>query len=504
MRLLVFGAVFLAMALFAASGAQATTWLVSCTNGTVSNGTTVTNSATPLGSLLGMPGTPATISPAPVPGDTIKVGGTCAEDVTITTPQLLLINSSSNPEAVNGDGVQGQLEVARVTGITLLGLTLGSTSSTVTFASPSDQAQLYVHDGAGITVQYSVVENSSLFGILAAQSSTVSVLNSTVTTNGNGSNPQSTAGIRAINGSTVILAAPDQSPGASPTEVNSSHGDGVSLLNGSTLVAQDDTTIGSNNQGRQILIASGSSAHITGGSVDGFSCFTCLDTIDLVGGSLLRLDGGVQVLATAGDFAILASDGSGIITSGSTIAASTTAADVPIVDATDNSVIILAGGNTICSNSCDSSATGTAIQVDHVSTLTELPSAEFGYPAGAEAIFGDGIAQLQSTIDLGIGLVSSAPGLAWATSPNGISVAQNSSFRLEGGVAITGTVILAQGSNGFFNASAGGTNTVSGGVSCPFNFIPASHVTASSAVLSPAPTLASNFFSVAPNQCMKF
>jgi hypothetical protein len=509
---------------FVPCAAHATTWLVSCTNGTVSNGSSVVNDqATPLGSLLGMPGIPATLfPPGPLPGDTIKIGGTCTEDVTITTRQLTLVNHQDT-ESPNGDGVEGQLEIDGVTGIQLLGLTLGSTSATVTFSSASDQAQLYVHDGAEVTVQFSVVENSSLFGVLAARSSTVSVQNTTVTTNGSSTAP---AGIRASDGSTIILSAPN--PNATVSEVSSSHGDGISMMSGSSLVVQDFSQI-FNNSGRQISLLSGSAAHITGTRVDGNACtdpscsdgdcdsgYGCINasaclsncgaSIDIEGGSSVRLDGTEEVVALPGENGVLAGEGSGLVTSGSLIAATAVSSAVPVLQASYNSVIGLAGGNLICSNSCDSSTIGTAIQIDHVSTLTQLSPAMFGYPSAADQIFGNGSVQLQSTIDIGLG-----PSVALTWTPetgtaatDEINVSQNSSFRLDGGVTINGKVSLGQGSNGFVNASNTGTNSVTEGIICPFTAIPASHLAFSSGTLSPTPSLSDNYLSTEANTCLSF
>ncbi len=71
-----------------------------------------------------------------------------------------------------------------------------------------------------------------------------------------------------------------------------------------------------------------------------------------------------------------------------------------------------------------------------------------------------------STVDLGTGIQNSSPSITWTTGAGSISVAQNSSLRLQGGVQINGAIVLGQGSNGFFVELAGGTNAVSGGVSC--------------------------------------
>lgn len=114
---------------------------------------------------------------------------------------------------------------------------------------------------------------------------------------------------------------------------------------------------------------------------------------------------------------------------------------------------------------------------------------------------------MQSTMDLGKGLVSSGlstvPSLSWMTGTPGLTIKQNSSFRLQGGATISGPLNLTQSSNGFFNKSSGGTNTVTGGILCPFNTVPAAYVGGSTAV-SPTPSLASSLQSAAKNQCLPF
>ena len=78
-----------------------------------------------------------------------------------------------------------------------------------------------------------------------------------------------------------------------------------------------------------------------------------------------------------------------------------------------------------------------------------------------DTITGNGSVQIESNMELGTG----------GTTPSSwtgiITVAQNSSLRMDGGITVTGAVKLTQASNGFFNISNGGQNIVTGGVSCP-------------------------------------
>jgi hypothetical protein len=92
----------------------------------------------------------------------------------------------------------------------------------------------------------------------------------------------------------------------------------------------------------------------------------------------------------------------------------------------------------------------------------QQPGFLFGDPVAADTISGAGSVQVQSSMDLGQGLISpgSTPSLVWTLSGSQtINVQQNSSFRLSGGTSISGgNVKIAQGSNGFFNTGAGGVN----------------------------------------------
>ena len=124
----------------------------------------------------------------------------------------------------------------------------------------------------------------------------------------------------------------------------------------------------------------------------------------------------------------------------------------------DGSVVVSAGGNTIA----NTTPNATAINVTNASTFHQQTSAILGafFPPAADTITGGGVVQMQSNMELGTGV--SVP----STWTGGITVAQNSSFRMDGGMSISGIVTLSQGSNGFFNISAGGTNTVTGTVKC--------------------------------------
>ena len=176
----------------------------------------------------------------------------------------------------------------------------------------------------------------------------------------------------------------------------------------------------------------------------------------------------------------------------------------PTIQASGGSSVFLAGGNLICNGTISSDfctpGTGTAIQIDHVSALMDVAGqvADFNFPALGDVLFGSGSVQLQSTADLGTGNPGGSPSIMWTTGSGGITVLQNSSFRLQGGVQISGTVNLEQGSNAFFNKSRGGTNNVTS-ILCPFVSIPSAHVGGPNSLATPTLHLSGNMASTAAN-----
>ena len=465
-----------------------------------------------LGALLGTPAqrTASTIATSfgvtLSTGDTVKITGSCQQDVTITTPGLRITNATGS----GSDGVQGQIEVAGARQTVINGLLVGPNMNSGSFASAADQALVYAHDGASAIVQNSSLANSPRVGAFAANASQVLLLDTFIGGSG-ASVPDFEFGVGAlaIDGSSLVIDLPDSNP--TTTEIVSNHGGGIALFNGSSLVSTSavvSTEIIHANDGRQLFLTGGSSARLTGTHVGGDECDThCGSSIEAVGASSLRLDGLTSIGAVAGQSAVTLSGSSTLLASGTLMIVPAGAATI---EASYNSVVALAGGNTICNGSFNGStcidSTGTAFQIDHVSTLIDVPPEDFGYTAGQDAVFGGGTVQLQSTVDLGLGTVGgSTPSLAWNTGSGAIAISQNSSFRLDGGATVTGKVKLSQGSNGFFNVANGGTNTVTGGVSCPFTAMPAAHVVAPNAsALSPTPDLAIGFLSATANQCLPF
>jgi hypothetical protein len=507
--------------------ANATTWTVDCNAGTISNGVMTVasglNASNALGSLLGTPFGPGTVMPAPVANDTILINSLCTQDVTIRTSGLTLANPSGASATLNvNDGVVGQLELAGAANTVIDGLSLGPTTT-----AEGEVANLFVHDGAAVAVKESQVVNSPLIGIEVARSSGVALTDTAVTGNG-ASSPapgQTGMGILVENNSTLILG--DMS-GAKPATIENNTGSGVVVDDASSVIV-DAATI-SGNQMTQVTVLGASSGFMTGmttapGTVAPTTTIVApsggtFQAVFASGASTLDIEQGVVVTGNQTNSAILL-EGSSLLLNASLISsgagATNPAKSQATISGTANAVIALASGNSICFGTltvatppqCTLLDAGYAIQINHVSTLLQVGGSVLGYPVEADTVTGGGTVQLQSTVDLGIGVNGmSTPSLNWTTGSEEIGVSQNSSFRLEGGVVITGQVQLAQGSNGFFNRSQNPlVNTVSAGVLCAFTSIPASHVTISGPSLSPAisPPLATNMASatVSP-QCLAF
>jgi hypothetical protein len=510
------------------TAASNTVWQVDCSGGHIaSTGVVVTASTpvtNPLSSLLGKPSGPGTFTALPVAGDIIEITGICIDDVTVRTSDLAITNHAG-PDGTagdvgDGDGVRGQFEIASAQQITISGLLFGDFSGGFSFASGTDLATFFVHDGATVVAVHSDVVNSPGYGMLARRDAQVTLLDDRFIFNGFSSG---TPNVGVLTNSRVVFGADD---GSLSVLVDGSGGDGVLVSIGGSVIFNAANVAG--NGGHQISLQGGSSARLSSSNVtvglldvenSNDPCSTehgvaCLSAIEATGSSTVRIENGATVDASTDSgsvvSAVVVNQGSALLAHAASLLSAATAPST--VSATENSVIALAGGNTFCSGGCTASTTGNVVVLDHVSTLIQVAASLFGYTAAQDALFGNATVQLQSTVDLGLGLISSAPGLAWTlqnTPNNGITVAQNSSFRLQGGTTFSnsGGIQLEQGSNGFFNTSAGGTNVVSGGVICPFTNIASAHVVAPNTnALNPIPPIATSFDSAnaALHQCLPF
>ena len=515
MRLLRLGIAVLAPVLGSlATEAAAATYNVNCNTGVVSNAASQSLTAgTVLGAVLGTPGALATVRPAPASGDVVEITGICAEDVAVTVSGLTIANDGGLGSGFNsGDGVKGQFEVSGATGIVIDELLLGDTAP-VTLAA-ADVALLHAHDGASVTLSNAHVEFSPLLGVLAERSAVVALQNDQVSNNGGGALsdtlPRDNGGIEARDNGTVTLGAAD---GSAPVTVSNNPFDAVAAYRNSGIVIYNAALSG--NAAHQITVMSASAAFITVVPNDGLPTTTITapggapTAIQAIGTSTLRIDNGVAIVGATGAEAISVQGGSALLLQGSNVSAPGAG---PVIEASSGSVIALAGGNKICNGSfsgatCNAGA-GMAIEIDHVASLVQVNPADFGYTAAPELVTGTGTAILQSTIDLGRGIVASSPSLTWTMGSGAISVAQNSSFRLDGGVTISGQLKISQSSNGFFNLSQGGGNAVTA-ILCPFTSIPASHVAAGTAgapFVLPFPNPSTNFLATnkSTSQCLSF
>jgi hypothetical protein len=209
--------------------------------------------------------------------------------------------------------------------------------------------------------------------------------------------------------------------------------------------------------------------------------------IFVIGASSLQLkgatvDGVAGGITAGGTSTVLLRDSSVTNNSASTVA----------IEASFNSSVISAGGNTL------TNTMGNVVVIDHSSSLFENDGSNFGFAGAADGVTGKGLVLVQSSMQLGTG------GTTPSTWSGNITVQQNSSFAMAGGMAITGFVHLGQQSNGFFNMSLGGTNGVSSGVSCPATSgNPASHVSNPTAV-TPNVTVGSTEEMTTPPACLPF
>jgi hypothetical protein len=513
MTILRLGAAAIGIALAALAGAaDANTYDVNCNSGMVSGAASESFSATTvLGAVLGTPGSLPSVSPAPANGDVIEITGICVEDVTVTTSGLTITNHSGAGTGLSAtDGVEGQFEIAGATGIVIDGIVLGS-SGAFSFASANDLALLYAHDGAAVTVTDGTeITNSPLLGALAARSSKLQLMSTTntgggttVSLNGGGGGDQfarDNGGLQARDNGAIVIGNSD---GTGIVSITDHAFDAVSAYRNGSLVIYAANFTG--NTAHQITVMSASSAHMSLAEVSITAPTGAPNAIQVVGTSTVQIDTGVTVAGASGAEAISVVGGSALLLQGAKIA---TPGAGPVIEASSGSVIALAGGNTICSGTLSgttcTAASGIALQIDRVASLVQISGADFGFAAASDTVTGSGSAELQSTVDLGLGLVSSSPSLTWTTESSGITVHQNSSFRLQGGATITGTLTVSQSSNAFFNKSMGSAANAVSSILCPFGIVPAAHVAASGGSITPAPVLSTTFLSTAPNQCLSF
>jgi hypothetical protein len=499
--------------LLLANGAQAHTYTYQCT-ATVNEIQARINGTSPWTTTDGGAGTTAPIAS----GDIVLLDSTthgflCSGDIFVNTSGVTFGNHSGT-SSLSTDAIVGMIEVAGAN-ITINGLKFtchcaSTTANTTGLGTFTEEATILLHDGATVLFENGEIIGSFNSGIFATGSSSISVVNSTIVSNGDDqilTDPRFSSGIAADIGSRVRLGNPDHTgpvtiaangdiPGGSAT----CFGYGLFLTGGSTLESFAATiggagttrTTTSQNVCGQILLLHGSSARLEGNTVTQTTVQVPAVQV-LEGSALIATDNGapspVGTSISSGDAgAILLAAVSSATLQGSAIGS--TGTSTATFEAAGSSTVTLAGGNFIANTTTG----GIAFQIDHSSSLMQVLGQQLGFANAADTVEGSAFVQVQSSADLGVGLIGGNPSLNWSVpAGNCILVQQNSSFRLSGGVAIAGapaatcalngnnvstTIVIQQESNAFFNVGRGGALTLSGGgdVSCVFTTFPNAHV----------------------------
>jgi hypothetical protein len=437
------------------------------------------------------------------PGAILAISGICTQQVAIASVLqwgLTLTNHTGDPlQPLNAnDGIAGQIQIVGPLHVTISGLSLQGP------ASDLGRPSVVLVQGGTVGIRNAQIVNGWRNGLVVDAKGSATVVGTTISGNGRAGIAGEANGIRVTQGSTLALGdmGDDGSIALGDTvDVTDNPGNGIAAFGASAVTIVGGTIEG--NGGSQIFIADGSQARLVGTGVTQTAASTLPDNfaIQAMQSARIMLMQGASVAGGAAAGGVLAMSSSSLTIMGSNVA---NAASVPTIEASGSSNVLLSGGNIIANGA----AGGTVVEIDHSSSLMQIAAAplspEFaGVPAVAasavDTITGVGLVQEQSSMDLGVGLVGGLPGLAWNGS---IAVAQNSSFRLSGGVSISGSVTLGQGSNGFFNLIKGGGNGVTGGVSCPWSLVPSSHVSAGA--LSPPASIAHDLQSATKNQCLPF
>jgi hypothetical protein len=411
------------------------------------------------------------------PGDVIALDGICDDvvypffGVTISN-HTYNVSSNTTPSLVAGDGIEGQVIVSHAqTAVTLIGITIeGQTGGSVPALDVDMQSQ--------VSVANSSVTESTGPGIIVDRSSSATLTNTTVSHSGQAGVAGQDDGIEVVRGSSLILGALQANGSVDSTQavtVSSNSGNGIVATGNSSLSIAGGSVTG--NSEAQIFVAGGSSARIDGALVTSTTPPNLMPAALVgIGGAAILLTGGADVSGSTFATAAIIESLSSLVLNGSTV--STALASGEAIRAAESSNLISYGGNTIE----NTGASGIAIEIEENSAFlellpsgtnteplkyyaTQLAAGFTGTPAtpslAADTITGAGSIQIESNMELGTGATTSN----WT---GAITVAQNSSVRMDGGITVTGTVTITQASNGFFNTALGGQNIVSGGVSCPF------------------------------------
>jgi hypothetical protein len=438
------------------------------------------------------------------PGAILAITGICQQQVAIASVLqwgLAITNSSGNTQAPldTGDGIAGQVQIIGPIMVSINGIAIAGPAT--------DQGYLSVVSvlGGHLVITNAQIANGWRNGLVAGAKGTVVATHTTIEGHGAANIAGEADGIRIMQGSALMLGD-ENSDGtvnaADAVTVTNNAGNGVVALGNSTVTIAGGTIQG--NGANQLFLAGAAEASLFGAQVTQTapSALPANFAIQAMQSSKLLLMQGASVQGGGGSGGALVTSSSSLAMIDSSIANSSA---FPTLEASGSSNVLLSGGNTVTNGAPN----GIAVEIDHSSSLmqtviarlsAEFASAPLAPVAAADTIIGAGLIQEQSSMELGVGLVGGIAGLAWT---GGITVVQNSAIRLSGGTSISGSVTLGQGSNGFFNVTKGGTNSVVGAVNCPWTAVPSSHL-AGAANVSPSPLLAASLTSTTPNQCLPF
>ena len=436
------------------------------------------------------------------PGAILAITGLCQQQITISSvldAGLTITNETglAGASLIAGDGIEGQIVVSGPLQVAISGITLEGSASDLGY-----QSVLSIF-GSNVTIGNAQIVNGWRNGVVASANGVATILNTAVSGNGMAKVAGQCDGIRASDGARLFLGQYNQDgsiDGGNAVTVENSAGNGITVLSGSSLALIGGTIEG--NGGNQIFVSGSSAAGIFGTTIMQLQAPNVAEAyaVEVYQASRLFLAQSASIDAGSYGGGVAVASASSLVLLNATLSNDT--ASYPTLAASGVSHLILSGGNII-----DNTAGATAVALDHGSSLVQGQGADLapvvaGVPMAddppGDTITGNGTVQTQSDMELGTGAATPS---SWTGS---IAVTQNSAFRMDGGMSISGALTLQQGSNGFFNTNAGGLNVVASGVSCPFTTNAASHVSAPQKVLrSPSGPQAVTVGTVSPD-CLAF
>lgn len=374
-------------------------------------------------------------------GDTVVITGICVGDITLPTT-LTLTNHLSSAALVATDGIEGQVTVATLAGgATINGILLeGHPTSTGAIAN------LAVFGPGQTTLQHSKVTRAQADGIYIGNGGSVYLVGSVVSGNGVARMAGNSDGVDIDVGGFL-----DDAKTGPASTITGNPGRGILVENGGSLRLHATTV---SADGVSEIVAMGGTVRLEGTVVKG-ATGAAQPAVQVFNGSRLELYG-AGVSGPGG--AVLVAGGSSALAAGATLSGSGAAA--PALEVASASSLMLGGGNRIL----NAATGGVAAKVDRNANLMQVLSSRFGAADAVDTVTGAGVVLEESSIDLGTGLIGGAPSLTWTGS---LTVSERSVVKLQGGVAVSGSLQLTDGADGLFYLANGGTNRVSGGVTCP-------------------------------------